>query len=316
MKLLSIDGGGIKGLYSAAFLNSLEKIYGKQTVDSFDLIAGTSTGGIIALAIAARISLDEIVNFYKTWGPKIFHAKLKGPKNLIISKYSNHQLTEALKEVFGDKTIADIYLTSYCPALCIASVDVIQGTPIVFKTPHNKALSRDNALYLWEVALATSAAPTFFPIAKIHSRESSNWNLYVDGGLWANNPSIIALTEALTYKQQMMNDIFMLSIGNINTITSFKSNTFLNKGIVQWSVDFIKMTMNTQSMAIHNQVQLLFKAQGLSHQYVRIDKPAAGHKSLQQLDCVTQSNLNDLESLGNSRAYSVSSSSSVSQFYK
>ncbi len=58
MKLLSIDGGGIKGLYSAAFLNSLEKIYGKQTVDSFDLIAGTSTGGIIALAIAARISLD------------------------------------------------------------------------------------------------------------------------------------------------------------------------------------------------------------------------------------------------------------------
>lgn len=316
MKLLSIDGGGIKGLYSAAFLNSLEKIYGKQTVDSFDLIAGTSTGGIIALAIAARISLDEVVNFYKTWGPKIFHRKLKVPKNLIISKYSNHQFTEALKEMFGDKTIADVYSASHSPALCIASIDVIQGTPIVFKTPHDPALSRDKTLYLWEVALATSAAPTFFPIAKIFNRELTSWNLYVDGGLWANNPSIIALTEALTYKQQMMKDIFMLSLGNINTITSFKSDTFLSKGIAQWSVDFIKMTMNTQSLAIHNQVKLLFNAQGLSHQYVRIDQPATGRKSLQQLDCVTQSNLNDLERLGNGRAYTVSSGKDISQFYK
>lgn len=315
MNLLSIDGGGIKGLYTAAFLAGLENIFKKQTAECFDLIAGTSTGGILALAIAARISAKTMVDFYKHWGPKIFQTRFRVPKTLILSRYSNYQLIGALQTVFGDLKISDIYSKNDDPAVCIASIDAIQGTPIVFKTPHDPELTRDNDLFLWEVALASSAAPIFFPIAKIYSRESSAWKLYIDGGLWANNPSLIALTEALTYKKQAIDAIYMLSLGNIASVTSFKSNAFLRKGIAQWSVDIIKMTMNTQSAAIHNQVRLLFKAQGLEHHYTRIEHTALNNKLIQKLDCANRSNLNDLESLGNSRAYTESNNSSIKHYY-
>ncbi len=315
MNLLSIDGGGIKGLYSAAFLAGLEHIYKKKTVECFDLVAGTSTGGIIALAIAAKISVKTIVSFFKDWGPKIFKSRLKGPKTLILSKYSNQCLTEALQDVFGNIKISDIYSKDDDLAVCIASIDAILGTPIVFKTPHDPGFSRDNDLFLWEVALATSASPTFFPIAKLDSRQSSSWKLYVDGGLWANNPGFIALTEALTYKKQVIKNIFMLSLGNITSTTTLKSNTFLQKGIAQWSVDFIKMTMNTQSIAIHNQVKLLFEKQGLRDHYTRIEHTASNNSSLQQLDCANRSNLNDLENLGNNRAYTESNNPSIRHFY-
>lgn len=315
MNLLSIDGGGIKGLYAAAFLAGLEKISKKNTAECFNLIAGTSTGGILALAIAAKISAKAMVDFYKEWGPKIFQARLKGLKNLIFSKYSNQHFKEALQTVFGDMKISDIYSKDDDLALCIASIDAIQGTPIVFKTPHDSRLSRDDDLYLWEIALATSAAPTFFPITKIQSRDSSAWKLYVDGGLWANNPSLVALIEALTYRKQVIDDIYILSLGNIASLTSLKSSTFLRKGIIPWSVDFIRMTMDTQSLAIHNQVKLLFETQGLEDHYTRIEHTVIGNKSLQKLDCVNLSNLNDLETLGTSRAYTESNNTKVKHFY-
>jgi len=315
MNLLSIDGGGIKGLYTAAFLAGMEKIFKKQTAECFDLITGTSTGGILALAIAARINAKTMVDFYKHWGPKIFQTRFRVLKTLILSRYSNCQLIGALQTVFGDLKISDIYSKNGDPAVCIASIDAIQGTPIVFKTPHDPQLTRDNDLFLWEVALASSAAPAFFPIAKIHSRESSAWKLYLDGGLWANNPSLIALTEALTYKKQAIDDIYMFSLGNIASVTSFKSNAFLSRGIAQWNVDIIKMTMNTQSTAIHNQVKLLFEAQGLKDHYTRIEHKAPNNKSIQKLDCANMSNLNDLESLGNSRAYIESNNSSIKHYY-
>jgi len=202
MNILSIDGGGIKGLYSAAFLAGLENRFGKESYHCFDLIAGTSTGGILALAIAAKLPALDIVEFYKEWGTRIFHTNFSITRNLFRASYSNKPLIKALKEVFKDLKIKDVYTHDKDIALCIPAIDIIQGTPIVFKTPHHPELSRDNEQYLWEIALATSSAPTIFPVANIRQPGANVEKLYIDGGLWANNPSMVALTEALTYKNQ------------------------------------------------------------------------------------------------------------------
>ena len=189
-KILCIDGGGIKGLFSAQILAKFEEVYDTKISEQFDLICGTSTGGIIALAASANISMSDVVNFYKEKGPKIFAQKRK--KNLgklwlkikqicYKGKYSNEELRKALAEVFKDKKI---YESSNL--LCIPAFDIITATPRVFKRDYKK-FTEDNKKTYVDVALATSAAPTYLPI---HNLESSQ---YVDGGVWANNPSLFGL---------------------------------------------------------------------------------------------------------------------------
>ena len=227
-QVLSIDGGGIKGLYSAAFLACLEKRFSKQMADCFQLIAGTSTGGILALAIAARIPAQKIVDFYKKWGTQIFIPQFKSfqfLKKIKYSKYSEEVLRLAVQSVFEKRRIKDIYKTEKPVALCIPCINAITGSPWVFKTPHNEKLGRDNDYYLWEVAMATSAAPIYFPLARINIPSSTASNLFIDGGLWANNPSEVALTEALTYLNAKLDDIYLYSLGNIRSNTTFRSDT-------------------------------------------------------------------------------------------
>lgn len=307
MKILSIDGGGIKGLFSAAFLAGLEERFNIQVGDCFDLIAGTSTGGILALALAARIPATQVVDFYKEWGPKIFTPKFSGfrfIKRARFSKYGDENLKSAVQRIFEKRKMKDIYAAKNPVALCIASINAITGAPWVFKTPHNTKLGRDNEYYLWEVAMATSAAPIYFPLARINIPGSSASNLFVDGGLWANNPSEVALTEALTYLKAKLEDIYLYSLGNVRSNTTFNSDTIIQKGILLWREKVVNLTLETQAFAIHNQVRLLFESFGLSSHYTRIEHKITSdtHQRLKKLDCATEANLNDLEVYGRNRA--------------
>ena len=160
-KILSIDGGGIKGLYSATILKRLEEKYG-LIPDYFDLICGTSTGGVIALGLAASLPCKKIIEFYQDYGPKIFPYNsrparfLAGVKQTIISsKYQDNVLKEALTYVFNDLRINDS-----CCCLCIPAVNLATMQGIIFKTSHVKELTRDGDLKMVDVALATTAAPT------------------------------------------------------------------------------------------------------------------------------------------------------------
>jgi patatin-like phospholipase/acyl hydrolase len=184
------------------------------------------------------------------------------------------------------------------------SVNAITGDPYVFKTPHDNILIRDLEYFLWEIALATSAAPTYFPLAKLNIPNSSASNLFVDGGLWANNPSIVALVEALSYGKSKIEDIYLLSVGNIKSKTTFKSDTLAQKGILFWRQKVINMTLETQSLAIHNQLRLLFQNLNLTSRYIRVehDQISRSHNCLKTLDCATKANLNDLEVYGRERA--------------
>lgn len=158
-QILSLDGGGFKGMFSAAVLERLEADLGVSVVDHFDLVTGTSTGGIIALGLGAALRPAQLVDFYVDRGPDIF----PGPRRRALrrpfrSKYRAGPLRSALEEVLGEATLAD----SQVP-LAIPTYDLCNDDVYLFRTPHAPRLLRDRRERMVDVALATAAAPTYLP---------------------------------------------------------------------------------------------------------------------------------------------------------
>ncbi len=194
-KILSLDGGGIKGLYAAQLLAGIEQKTGKLSGDYFDMICGTSTGGLIALGITCRIPCKQIARFYTDHGPLIFPRGNLVERNYRLcrqaffsTKYNNEKLEKALKEFFG----GDRTMESANHLMCIPAFNITQGRPTVFKKPFGP-YHRDGRFSMVKVALATSAAPTYLPSVSIEE------NHYIDGGLYGTNPSMIGYTEAMDH---------------------------------------------------------------------------------------------------------------------
>ena len=194
-QVLSIDGGGIKGLYSALLLAHIEEQYDCRIADHFHLLSGTSTGGLIALALSLEIPARDIAQFYIDKKDLIFPQRnglqAKVRHYVRNGKYTQDGLRQALREVFGSRKLRDSKTF-----LCVPSFDLTKGQPWIFKYDHEKLAGRDNKTPYVDVALATSAAPTFFPIVEIDAHDGHR---FIDGGVYANNPSAIAVTEALDY---------------------------------------------------------------------------------------------------------------------
>jgi patatin-like phospholipase/acyl hydrolase len=245
--ILALDGGGLKGIFSAALLAHLEADCGTKIIDHFDLITGTSTGGIVALGLAMGISPREIVGFYVSNGPKIF-ANKSLLKQLIRTKYEPAGLELALKECFGEKKLADSLKRIVIPSYNIGEDDVY-----LFKTPHHPRLRRDYKVPVWKVAMATSAAPTFFPTFNRvdHVR-------LVDGGVWANNPIMVGIAEAVSMLDIPMDEIYVMSIGTTSAVKKH-SNKLDHGGILQWLIkgDIIDVLMTSQSRGALTQAQHL-----------------------------------------------------------
>jgi patatin-like phospholipase/acyl hydrolase len=243
-KILSIDGGGVKGLFSAEILAGLEEHYGRNVSDYFDMICGTSTGGLIALALAVKKPASEIVEFYKNEGPKIFPHKYWASRAFAFckqviwgAKYSNAQLRESLDKVFGDKKMCDAV-----NQLCIPSYNLTIGRPTVLKSPFyvnnvNKWCN-DEQLRMTDVALATSAAPTYFPVIELSGK------YYTDGGVWANNPTLCGITEAFKYfinkeflidgKRIKYTSVQVLSIASVNQPSGWSLKRRKNRSALLW----------------------------------------------------------------------------------
>ncbi|XZE20308.1 CBASS cGAMP-activated phospholipase [Pirellulaceae bacterium SH449] len=211
-QILSLDGGGIKGLYSAALLAKLEENLGGISVtEHFDLITGTSTGGIIALGLGLGLRPREIVQFYVAEGPKIFKKKplWTSLRSYTRSKYPQEPLKLALQKYFEDKLIVDS-----SKRLVIPSYNLAKDEVYIFKTPHHPRLTTDGKVPMWKVALATSAAPTYFPCC-----EHVDGMRLVDGGLWANNPTMVGIVEAVSLLKKPLEAISTLSLGTTNSIS-------------------------------------------------------------------------------------------------
>jgi uncharacterized protein len=204
-RVLSIDGGGIKGVFPAAFLADIEETLTSPIYSYFDLIVGTSTGGIIAIGLGLGLTVSEILQFYRLHGPAIFRGNrfVLTVKQALWRKYSNVHLRRALEQTFGDRKLSDSKTR-----LVIPSFNIDTGEVYIYKTRHHKSFDRDYGKTAVEAALATASAPTFFPLF----RNSSEAPL-VDGGVWANNPTSVAVAEAIGVLGWQPDRIRVLSIG-------------------------------------------------------------------------------------------------------
>lgn len=244
-KILSIDGGGIKGLYSAIILEHLEEEFckkqGYSISDYFDMICGTSTGGLIALALSVKTPAGQIANFYKKRGKDIFpnhnffEKKLSAIKQLVVGgKYTNKVLRNELEAILGDKTMADAH-----NLLCIPSFNLTKSLPTVWKFPHKEGnYIRDAKIKMLDVALATSAAPTYFPIHEIHPH-----GRFIDGGVWANNPTLCGVQEAIEFfinqplnqtGETLFDNLQVLSISSVNKPSAQSLGGSLHKSFLDW----------------------------------------------------------------------------------
>jgi len=258
-QILSLDGGGIKGLYSAAFLANLEEDLGGKIADNFDLIVGTSTGGIIALGLGIGLSPRQIVEFYYKKGPLIFRKIpfFTSLKNLLFSKYSSGDIEKIFREndCFGGKLLGESK-----KRLVIPSYNIDTNEVYLFKTAHNERFRRDYKVPAWKIARATSAAPTYFPISKNvdHIR-------MVDGGVWANNPAMIGLFEAIAVLDVPLENVHIMSIGTTEELKQSPRMLDTFGGWPFWGKTAVELIMQAQSTGINSQLQLLLK-----DRYVRI----------------------------------------------
>ncbi|MEU9522918.1 CBASS cGAMP-activated phospholipase [Streptomyces sp. NPDC048224] len=244
-QILALDGGGFRGMFSAAVLARLEEDLGTRIVDHFDLIAGTSTGGIIALGLGLGLSPREILTFYTEHGPRIFRdrSRMRGIRHLLRAKYGSEPLKAALTEVFGDRTFGES-----TKRLVITSYNVAADDVYLFRTPHLPTLKRDWREKAVNVALSTSAAPTYLPGMPLDGAR------LIDGGVWANNPTMVALTEAVGPLSVPLNAIRVFSLGTTIDVRS-RHRRLDRGGMLPWARDAVEVLMRAQSESAAKQVK-------------------------------------------------------------
>ena len=235
-RILSIDGGGILGTFPAAFLAELENHLEKPIGCYFDLIVGTSTGGIIAIALGLGHTASEILDFYTEYGPKIFGGNrfARQVRQFFRPKHDSGALRQAITNTIGEKRIGDSRTRLVIPAWNpqIRSV-------YVYKTAHHKRFRTDFKSLAVDAAMATSAAPTF-----LQQHTTTQGASLIDGGVWANNPSGIAVVEAIAVLGWAPESIHMLSVGCLDeTYTIHKKAGFGRIGLKT-----IKLFMDGQSL--------------------------------------------------------------------
>lgn len=307
IKILSIDGGGIRGILPGQILISLEKKLQQKSnnphirlADFFDLLAGTSTGGILTalylcpdvllpslsplsfgegLGLRSRFSAEQAVNLYLENGTAIFtkpfFKKLTSLFGITDEAFSVAQLETCLKKYFGDLKLSQS--RKHC---IITSYDIKNRTPFFFRMKRAKE-DLDFDFPLWQVARATSAAPTYFEPALIKSFDGNKFPL-VDGGVFANNPTLCAYAEArqifesgveerrVAKKFASAAEMFILSIGTGTIKVPYEYEKAKGWGLAGWARPVIDIMMSGVSDTVDFQLKQIFDAVGHPENYIRI----------------------------------------------
>ena len=259
-QMLCLDGGGIRGVFSAAVLAAIEEDLNVCAVDHFDLIAGTSTGGIIALALGLGLTPKDILEFYLREGAAIFanFLGLGSLRRVFRAKFEDATLVAALQKYFGDKRFGESSKRLVIPSYNLGEDDVY-----IFRTAHHARLRRDFKVQAWKVAQATSAAPTYFPAC-----QSIDHLRLVDGGVWANNPSMVAYIEAVGTLDVPSDEIRILNLGTCDFINA-RSSSLNNGGLWQWRNSALDVVLRGQSASVAKHVRFLIGDENL----LRVDPP-------------------------------------------
>jgi uncharacterized protein len=263
LRILALDGGGMRGIFTAAYLVGLEDALGRPLIDIVDLVVGTSTGGIIALGLASGRPADKMLRFYTEHGPEIFEKPRPLWQRLRNKpKYDRAPLDRVLQEKFGEIVMNDLQ-----KHVCITSHELVAGTTRVFKDDHAPGLHWGGDQLVWKVAAATAAAPTFFAPMQLNDQDS-----HVDGGIWANNPAMVGITEAVRYYERDLKDIRLLSVGTTSAVFRVKNHAeAVQLGLIGWARKMTDLLQGTVSMAADRQAQLLLP----DRHYLRVDDELA-----------------------------------------
>lgn len=222
--ILALSGGGYRGLYTARILADLESHVGEPLARRFDLLAGTSIGGILALALALEIPAERMVRLFETRGEEIFRRRF-ALFGILRASYTQDRLRELLEaeDLFGQQRLKAVRHRVLVP-----SINYSSGQPVVFKTAHHPDFFRDQQHRLVDIALATSAAPGYFP------RHVFDHNQYVDGGLIANAPGLLALHEAQCFLGQSREALRLVAIGTMSSKFTVDPRANRSGGSLDW----------------------------------------------------------------------------------
>ncbi len=310
-RILTIDGGGIRGLIPARVLLSLEHKLQQHTgrsdarlAECFDLIAGTSTGGLITCLLLApgsiplkpAFSAQEIVNLYLEHGPKIFDApllkRISSMGGVLDERYDAGGLENLIDERFGNLSLSQLIK----PCL-ITAYDVATRKTVFFTQHDARSAKQDYPIKV--VARATSAAPTYFEAMPYGGDTITN--AYVDGGLFANNPTMCAYVEAYRKLdgQPTAANMVVLSLGTGQIERPYPYETVRDWGMLEWARPLIDIMMSGVSETVDYQMQQLFAAHGRSDSYLRLQATIPTNaRELAELDNVDPANMERLLALG------------------
>jgi len=312
-RILSIDGGGIRGILPGQILVSLEKKLQAKTnnpdarlADFFDLMAGTSTGGILCCIYLTpgendrpRFSAEDAVNLYLENGQTIFKQTFFNMGGLLNKKYPHKPIEQTLENYLGAIRLSD--LLKEC---LITSYDIERGHPLFFK--RHRALNNPGYDFLVkDIARATSAAPTYFQPHLATSFEEVKYAL-IDGGVFVNNPALCAYSEARLLefdtktKAPKAANMLLVSIGTGSTRNAYQYRKAQKWGAIRWVKPLLDMMMKGVAQTVDYQLTQIFDAAGVPHQYHRIE-PTLVHGSSYMDDCHPE-NLANLKADGNESA--------------
>jgi patatin-like phospholipase/acyl hydrolase len=320
IRVLSVDGGGIRGIIPGTILAQLERFLQQQSNnnrkigDYFDLIAGTSTGGILSCIYLtpdeegkAKYSAQDAVDLYIKYGHTIFNRKLGqkvfNPGGIVREKYSADSIYELLTTYFGDVTLDKLIKPSL-----ITSYNITDRRAVFFTSADARTDNIYN-FYVRDVARATSAAPTYFSPAYIQSLNGQMFAL-VDGGMFANNPALCAYAEArgLEFSKFFNNpqkkdkptaaDMIILSIGTGSVKKKYKFDDFKNAGEIKWLEPVIDILMSGNAETVAYQLTQMYLTLEPENQknYYRLEPELK--EGCSEMDIATPENINNLYQAG------------------
>jgi patatin-like phospholipase/acyl hydrolase len=272
-KVLSIDGGGIRGIIPAMVLAEIERRTGKRIAEMFDLVAGTSTGGILALGLTKpgqdgkpEYSAKRLIELYETEGGKIFSIpvwhRVHSGWGLAEEKYPPEGIEEVAKEYFGDVRLAQAY-----KEVLVAAYEIEKRGPWFFK--RRKALDPDEGFnpFMREVARATSAAPTYFEPLQLKVGSLGN-RAFIDGGVHSNNPAMCAYVEAIKIHPEEK-DFLVVSLGTGEPTRNMPYEEVQGWGLALWAQPILNVVFDGVADTVDYQLRELLVSEGDNRRYYR-----------------------------------------------
>jgi len=264
VKILSIDGGGIRGMIPAVVLANLEQKKGKHVAEMFDLIAGTSTGGILALALTKpdqngkpQYAAEDVVRLYEREGHRIFHRSawhaVISLGTLAEEKYPSSGIESVLEEYFGEARLKDVVTD-----VIITAYEIERRFPFFFKSSNAKA-KPDYDFPLKRVARSTSAAPTYFEPCKLDADSPEDYYALIDGGVYANNPAMCGLVEARTMWPDAR-DFLVASLGTGEQLKPLPYDKAKGWGLAHWAKPALEIVLDAVSSTVDYQLRQMLPA--------------------------------------------------------